>query len=225
MFRVLSYSITPDSPVWPGNLPAVGAQPFTAIHRGDRSNTTILHLFSHSGTHLDAPKHYNDAGPSAWELPIEQYIFEKPLVLDVPKTAQAAILREDIEPYAAALAEADVGLLRTGWSQERDHNPRHYASKGPFLHPDGARFLMTFANLKAVGIDTISIATPDYLTEGIETHRVLTGAGRTDDRFVLILEDFRIDADLNDARRIYTWPLFIQGSDGSPCTIVAEFGD
>jgi kynurenine formamidase len=40
---------------------------------------------------------------------------------------------------------------------------------------------------------------------------------------MLILEDLRIDADLGNATRIYSWPLLIEASDGSPCTIVAEF--
>jgi kynurenine formamidase len=35
----------------------------------------------------------------------------------------------------------------------------------------------------------------------------------------------RIDPDLGQARTIFAWPLLIQGSDGSPCTIVAEFDE
>jgi kynurenine formamidase len=57
----------------------------------------------------------------------------------------------------------------------------------------------------------------------VETHRLLTGAVKGDGRFIIILEDLRVDSDLGAAERIYAWPLFIEGSDGSPCTIVAEF--
>ena len=84
---------------------------------------------------------------------------------------------------------------------------------------------MTYPNLKGVGIDTVSIGSPGYRQESRDTHRMLTGVGRTDGHFLLILEDFRIDADLGSASRIYAWPLLIEGSDGSPCTMVAEFPD
>ena len=79
--------------------------------------------------------------------------------------------------------------------------------------------------MKGVAIDAVSIGAPDFRDELRETYRILTGVGRTDGRFLLILEDLRIDPDMDRARRIYAWPLQIEGSDGSPCTIVAEFPD
>jgi kynurenine formamidase len=94
------------------------------------------------------------------------------------------------------------------------------------LDPDAARYLMeTFPNLRAVAIDAASIGAPEKEQPTIDTHQILTGKGREDGRYLLIFEDLRIDSDLGDANRIYAWPLFIVGSDGSPCTIVAEFAD
>ena len=46
---------------------------------------------------------------------------------------------------------------------------------------------------------------------------LVTGANRGIGR-ALIEEALR-----RGAARIYAWPLFVEGSDGSPCTIVAEF--
>jgi arylformamidase len=226
MFRLLSYNLKADAPVWPGSPPAAITERVGSIARGDNSNVTVIHLFSHSGTHLDAPKHFNDEGACAYELPIENYIFFSPLVVEVPKRDQGAILQEELEPYAERLAQADLVLLRTGWSRMRDSDGERYSSKGPFLDPAAARYLIdNYPNLKGVAIDAISIATPDFPKEAVQTHRILTGVGRADKRFLLILEDLRIDADLGNATRIYSWPLLIEGSDGSPCTIVAEFPD
>jgi kynurenine formamidase len=214
-----------EDPVWPGNPAVAKIEVFNAIAGGEVANTAVLHLFSHSGTHLDAPKHFNDAGKSAYQLPIENYIFFAPLVLDVPKPDGGAILREELEPYAEALQTADLALLRTRWDSIRGSDPQRYSTEGPYLQPDGARFLMRYPGLKGVAIDAVSIGAPYALDESIETHQILTGVGRDDDRFLLILEDLRIDADLGAASRIYAWPLLIEGSDGSPCTIVAEFPD
>jgi kynurenine formamidase len=224
MFRLLSYPLSNSSPVWPGNPPAAQTEAFSSIAAGNSSNTTVLHLFSHSGTHLDAPKHFNDQGATAVELPIETYIFFSPLILEIAKPEGGLIELAEVEPYAEQLATADLALLRTGWSSVRASDPQRYVSEGPLLHPDAARFLLeNYPQLKGVAIDAVSIGAPNYRTESRETHRILTGVNRADGHFLLILEDLRIDSDLGQAVRIYAWPLLIEGSDGSPCTIVAEF--
>ena len=124
-FRVLSYILTEDAPVWPGNPPAAQTEANTAIAAGDMANTTIIKLFSHSGTHFDAPKHFNDKGPSGFQLQIERFIFFHPLVLEIPKGDDEMIYREELEPFAEELAKADVVFLRTGWSQWRASGRGH----------------------------------------------------------------------------------------------------
>jgi arylformamidase len=223
-FRVISYPLNDRAAVWPGNPPSARTEVFEAIAKGDAANTTVLHLFSHSGTHLDAPRHFNEAGAIAAQLPIDRFIFFRPRVIAIPKPDGGLITLAELEPHRSQLAEADLALLMTGWSQFRASDPERYSRQGPLLHPAAARFLMeTCPDLKAVAIDAVSIGAPGYPAESVETHQVLTGVGRTDGRFSLILEDLRIDPDLGEASRIYAWPLLIEGSDGSPCTIVAEF--
>ncbi len=224
MFRLLSYPLRAADPVWPGNPPPVRAEPFQAIAQGDLVNTTILHLFSHSGTHLDTPKHFNEDGPAAIDLPVEAYVFFAPVVISVPKPQGGLIEVSEIKQDERRIAGADILLLHTGWSAVRARDPRRYAWEGPGLHPESARFLVeNFPELRAIAIDAVSIGSPKYQDEAVETHRILTGVGRSDGRFLLIFEDLRIDPDLDSAVRIYAWPLFIEGSDGSPCTVVAEF--
>jgi kynurenine formamidase len=223
-YRVLSYPLSAAAPVWPGNPPAAETAPFSSISQGGKSNTTLLRLFSHSGTHVDAPKHFNDAGPAAVELPITAFIFSRPCVVEVPKPAGGFITQAELAPHRDALGRADLCLLRTGWSSVRAADPDRYARQGPLLHPDAARFLVDACpSLRGVATDAISIGAPGYGRESVETHQVLTGLGRSDGRFLLIYEDLRIDPDLGQARRILGWPLLIEGSDGSPCVIVAEF--
>jgi arylformamidase len=223
-FRLLSYPLTSHAPVWPGNPPAAQTKAASSIATGDVANTTVLTLFSHSGTHFDAPKHFNDRGPSGYQLAVDHFVFFNPLVLELPKSDDEMIYREELETSADLLAEADLVLLRSGWSQWRSIEPERYATKNPMLHPEAARYLLeTFPYVRAVGIDAASIGAPGKTEPTIATHQILTGKGREDGRFILIFEDLRIDSDLGLASRIYAWPLFIEESDGSPCTIVAEF--
>jgi kynurenine formamidase len=197
---------------------------FSSISQGDDANQTIIKLFSHSGTHLDTPKHFYDAGPAAIDLPIESFVFFKPIVLNIPRPEGGFITAEDLTPYEADLAQADLVFFLTGWSSWRSSDPERYASTGPLLHPDAAIYLVeNFSNIRGIAIDTVSIGAADDMENSIAVHRILMGAHHADGRFILVFEDVQVSEKLATAARIYAWPLLIEGSDGSPCTIVAEF--
>lgn len=220
---LLSHPLRADAPVWPGIPPAAEIELDQSIAAGAHSNMTSLRLFSHSGTHVDSPWHFNPDGPAAWQLPIDAFVFDAPVLLDVPKPDGGFITLADLEAYADAVTRADLLLLATGWGRHRDHDPRRYVEAGPLLHPDAARWLIDRQpRLRAIATDAISIGSPADRQASVETHQVLTGVGRTDGRFVLIYEDVRIVPEAARATRVYAWPLFVEGADGSPVTIVAE---
>jgi kynurenine formamidase len=222
-YLVLSHPLRANAPVWPGNPPAALTQAEGVIARGDDSNRTHLRLFSHSGTHVDTPWHFNPAGPAAWQLPIERFVFHSPRLVAVPTPAGSFIDVSDLEPHAASIAEADLVLLYTGWSRLRDEDPQRYVHAGPLLHPDAAGWLIDrHPRLGAIAIDAISIGSPRHPEPSVKTHRVLAGVGRRDGRNVLIYEDLAFDERLTRASRVFAWPLLIEDADGSPCTIVAE---
>ena len=41
MFRLLSYPLTENAPVWPGNPPAARTEVFTSIARGELANMIV----------------------------------------------------------------------------------------------------------------------------------------------------------------------------------------
>jgi kynurenine formamidase len=222
-YVVLSHLLRPDAPVWPGNPPAAEVALTESIARGEPANMARLVLHAHSGTHVDSPWHFNPDGPAAWQLPIEAFVFEAPVVLDVAKPGGGFITVADLERHAEALERADVAFLDTGWGGLRDADPDRYANAGPLLHPDAARWLIDgYPRLRAVATDAISLGSPADRAASGETHRILTGVGRTDGRFVLIYEDVRIVPEIAGATRDFGWPLFVEGADGSPVTLVAE---
>jgi kynurenine formamidase len=82
----------------------------------------------------------------------------------------------------------------------------------------GASYLAGhFPRLRAIGLDTISLASMQHLEEGLEAHRILF---RGDGRRFLIIEDMNLDFDLSQLRRVIALPLFIEGIDSSLCTVM-----
>lgn len=220
---VLSHPLRPDAPVYPGNPPAAAIEGTHRIAAGDTNNATKLALFSHSGTHVDTPWHFNDAGPRAADLPIDAFVFEAPRLVDVPTDGGRFIELAALLPHAAAIDAADLVLLRTGWGARRATEPDRYPTDGPLLHPDAARWLIDeHPRLRGIGTDAISIGSPRFREESVATHHALTGVGRDDGRFVLIYEDVAMPAGIERMTRVFGWPLLIEGSDGSPVTLVAE---
>src|SRR5919108_4492664 len=53
--------LSPSLPVYPGD-PEVTITPIAQLQWGDAANVSRLVLSSHTGTHLDAPRHFFQAG-------------------------------------------------------------------------------------------------------------------------------------------------------------------
>ncbi len=221
MFIRLSYDLAADGPGWPGN-PKLEFQRHTSMDRGDIVNHTIFTLFTHFGSHLDAPLHWQQNGESVTDLPTERFIYLSPIVIDIPKGPEAFITAAEIEAHSAAIVGKDCLLIRTGFSRYRQNEPEIYSARGPALAPEAAQYVIdNFPQLKAIGTDCISIASPAMIKEAIATHRILCGY-HNPAKSLIILEDFSLDFDLSRLKRVYALPLFLKGAEGSPCTIVAE---
>jgi kynurenine formamidase len=160
-------------------------------------------------------------------VPLDRFVYERPVLIDVPKGDAELVRRDELEPHDGAIAEADVLLLRTGWSGIRKSDPVRYAHEGPGVAPDACSYLMDgFPGLKALALDCISLASYQSIDpEGIVAHQILCGVGRGD-RYVLIIEDLDLAAYPAGPppARLYAIPLFPQESDSSPCTVFAELG-
>ena len=113
----------------------------------------------------------------------------------------------------------DLLLIRTGFWKKRQK--KEYVSNSPWLHPEAAGFIREkFKGLKAIGLDTISIASFPNLEMGGEAHRLLLKNKSS----LLIIEDLNLGAIPRRARikRFFAIPLFVSQVDSMPCTAFAE---
>ncbi|TCJ19675.1 cyclase family protein [Rubrobacter taiwanensis] len=220
-FIRLSYDIRGGDPGWPGN-PKYSYQRHTSIEDGSPANTYRLDLFNHFGTHLDAPNHFNPDGPKIADVPMDRFVYERPLLIETPKGSDELVMREELERHADAIRECDLLLLRSGWQRLRAEDPERYAGEGPGVAPEACEYLIEeFPGLKAVGMDWISLAAYRRPEEGKLAHQILCGVHHPG-RYVIIIEDINLSLAPQEMRRVYAIPLFPEVVDSSPCTVFAE---
>ncbi len=201
-------------------MPAMTLRRRSDMARGDGSNILELTLNTHVGTHVDTPRHFIADGLSLTDFTAAEFVFARPACVEVPLGDGELVRAEHLEAHAPAIAGADLLLVRTGHSAVRASDPGRYSLYSPGFIVAGARFLREeFPGLRALGLDTISLACMQHVDEGCEAHRILLGgAGR---RFFLF-EDMDLSEDLAGLRRVIALPLMVVRADGGPCTILAE---
>ncbi len=221
MYIKLSHNITSNSPVYPGNPPPLLCERKKEETERYACNTSTITLFTHNGTHIDPPLHFNPEGKSIDKLPLEWFIYTSPKVINISKKDSELISYADLKGHN--IKNYDLILFRTGFSKFRNTDPARYSSKNPGLSNDAAMFLIEECNsLKAVGIDTISFGAYQHPEEGIAVHKILCGINK-DRRFILLIEDlFLEEISFKKLLRVYALPLFWEEGDGSPCTVIAE---
>ncbi len=177
--------------------------------------TTMLHLYSHAGTHLDAPAHFVEHARTIDQIDLAKCLGPA-RVLDLShKPPSSFITIEDFAPGAEALTPGARLLLRTDWDTHADQ--ADYRADHPRLSVEAAHWLAE-RRLSLLGVDTPSVASlrPEHRAELITVHQILLRAE------IVIVESL---ANLRVLRQpvIYfiALPLNIENGDGSPVRAIA----
>lgn len=177
-------------------------------------NTTNLHLYSHSGTHMDAPLHFIDGGNTIDKVDLHKCTGPA-LVVDVShKKLRDFITVADLGKKANEIGHGSRVLLYTGWASHaeepdyRTHFPRislelaqWFAEKGIWL----------------VGMEMPSVASllEDDKEELTVVHQTLLHAE-------IVIVECLTNLDKLPAEVHFTaLPLKVQNGDGSPVRAIA----
>jgi kynurenine formamidase len=181
-------------------------------------NTTVLHLYSHSGTHLDAPHHFVPQGDTMERVALEKCVGPA-LVVDLKFLGPRDLISvEHLAPYAEKIGPGTRLLLKTGWSAHADspdyrtHLPRVSLGLAEWLAERGIALL---------GVEPPSVADVENREELIAVHQALLSAG------IVIVEGLaNLDALRQEQVTFIVLPLKLEGGDGSPVRAIAiEDGD
>jgi arylformamidase len=143
-FIDISRPLGMETAIYPGNPPLT-----VATHKGATSVHSEITFGSHTGTHIDAPKHVFPLRDGFEEFSLSQFVGPA-IVIDVTHVKEK-ISREDIA-HIALPPRARV-LFKTA-NSFRDH--RTFFSDYVYLDGDCAEFLVA-QGVVLVGIDALSI--------------------------------------------------------------------
>lgn len=201
-----------DLPVY-ANDPGVGITETYRLGKGHVCNLSMLTFGSHTGTHIDTPKHFIDSGATCDTI-APDYFFGPTKVLDLRRLLQGRKVVEAEDLTCFDIEAGDRILLNTGCSPlMRDKNfHTDYVS----ISLEAAAYLVS-RNIKMLGIDYLSVET--FGSTEFNTHKMLLGHG------VVILEGLVFDNAPpgfvpQGTYLLSALPLKIKNGNGSPVRAV-----
>ncbi|MBI4284399.1 MAG: cyclase family protein [Chloroflexi bacterium] len=198
----VSLTIQPGMLVWPGNAP-VTVDTVKALSRGDSSNVSLLHIGTHTGTHVDAPRHFIPDAPGVDNISPEVLVGPTRL-FHLPQ-----VHRLD-RPVLEKLDLTGVARLLLGTHNSTLLRKQEFDSSYTFLTEDGARYLAE-EGIRLVGIDYLSIE--EYQKPGRPAHHVLLGAG------MVIIEGLDLAGVPAGDYDLLCLPLKLKDGDGAPARV------
>ena len=193
--------------LYPGN-PALRLEASSRIASGGRSNVSQLSIGTHTGTHVDAPKHFLDDAAPVDQLPLDVLIGPC-RVLDLthlsgPVSARDLEVGLEDDPEARVLIKTRNSDL---WSQPLSGFPQGYVA----LSGEAAAWLVQ-RGVRLVGVDFLSVEV--YGSVGFPAHHSLLEGG------VVILEGLDLTKASAGNYELVCLPLKLKGGDGAPARAV-----
>jgi arylformamidase len=202
-------------PLTPGDR-GVAVDPKYTLAR-DGWNAATWHLYSHAGTHMDAPVHFG-AGPATIDQqPVERCLGPAWVVRLAPCLPKAWLTVEHLGAIAEKFVTGESLLLHTGWSAHVS-DPAYYRDQLPRISDELARWCVEH-RVNILGVEAPSVADVNDRDEVTRIHQILLGGG------VTIVEGLA-NLDRIKQERVFfaALPLRLAGGDGSPVRAFAIEG-
>jgi arylformamidase len=205
-FIDISMPIQEDMVVFPGD-PGFRRVPILSQAKGDLANVYTYEMSSHTGTHIDFPRHFISNGRSLKDIPLERFIGNAH-VLDVSH-ANHLIMIKDLrnlpEPVLPKI------LLKTINSKKGYLKEKRFFKNYVALGLEAAKYLVK-RGVQTIGIDYLSI--DEYNTKDHAVHKFLLGHG------ISIIEGLDLRKVLPGKYFFICLPLNIPSAEGSPARVI-----
>jgi arylformamidase len=198
VWQSVSIPIRNGMVAWPGH-PEPRVEPISRIAEGRRSNVTKLSISTHTGTHLDAPWHFEADGARLDAIDPSLYF-----------GAATLLVREGVcqvtEEHLPDGALPERLLIRTDNSRLPTDGPMR---EDYVAVSEGAARRLVDGGVRLIGVDYLSVAPFDQASQA--THHILLG------HEIVIVEGLRLAGLAEGDYEFCLAPLPVEGGDGAPC--------
>jgi arylformamidase len=197
----ISRRLQDGMPVWPGDTNFTFQLSWTKEESGS-VNVGKLTLSTHTGTHIDAPYHFDENGKRVIDLDLNLYVGHAKVIelLDVE-----SIKKSDLETFH--LKGVERLLIKTNsWK-----NDSAFPERIPHIEKDAALFLHE-NGIKLLGVDVPSVDPLD--SKELEAHHALH------QNSIHILESIDLRNVASGDYELIALPLPLTEADGSPVRAV-----
>lgn len=210
----LTHTISENMAVYPGtDKPKLE---LATTYEKDGFKETKLTMFSHTGTHMDAPAHLFSNRTVLNCLPVEQFVGIG-LVIDCSELKEGQRITIDFIKKVQKKADAAEFLLfYTGW--DKYFGMESYFGEYPFITEEVADYLIQ-SQKKGVGLDTIGL--DPISDENLTLHKKLF-----ENTEIVVIENLvKLGEIGSDLFTFCALPLKFKDSDGAPIRAIAILED
>ncbi|WP_047152286.1 arylformamidase [Aneurinibacillus tyrosinisolvens] len=197
----ISQRLDSSVPTWPGDTPFSYRLAWTKQESGS-VNVGQITMSIHTGTHIDAPFHFDNEGKRVIDLDLDLYIGPARVIYlpDTDRISVEELTDIDIEGVKRL-------LIRTGAWKDISVFPE----KIPYVHPEIASYLAA-RGVRLLGLDLPSVDPLD--SKELTAHHELTRNG------IHILEGLMLESVPPGDYELAALPLPLVEADGSPVRAV-----
>lgn len=179
----------------------------------DGWNATTLTLYSHCGTHMDAPRHFLAEGRTIDQQDLDVCCGPARILNLTPTTPRQLISVADLAPWSDQIRPGDRLLLRTDWHKR--FGTDDYRNRLPRISAGLAQWLVD-RRVALIGVEPPSVADVNDMAELTEVHRILLGGE------ICIVEGLaNLDQLQRDVVDFMAFPLRVSHGDGCPVRAIA----
>ena len=206
----LTHELHNGMPIYPGD-PSPSFISYTTLEKNG-VNLTKLTLGSHTGTHIDAPRHFIPDGIGVDRIPPNKLVGEAYVCDMSSKPIGSGITDLDLHKnLEGKVAEDDIVVCFTGCSEH--WGEKSVSSNYTYLTGNAAEYLVS-KKARAVGIDFLSVE--KFRALDPVAHKTLLGNG------IFIIESLSRETKQFVGKRILMicMPIKLQNGDGAPSRII-----
>jgi len=201
----ITVPLTTEIPIWPG-CKGIQITPTMRMDEGDSSNISRLDCNLHTGTHVDAPRHFLQNGTTVEQLPLD--------VLVGP--SYVAHLPDAADITAGDLTDLNLPsgierlLLRTRNSELWAAKTTEFRENFVALTHEAAQWIVD-KGISLIGVDYLSV---QRYCDDSRTHQILLGAD------TIVLEGLNLSNVKTGFYELICLPLKLVGTEAAPARAI-----